>query len=415
MNVYAVRAIYMYEMARTGRTLFQSIVSPVISTSLYFIVFGAAIGSRITQIDGVSYGSFIVPGLIMLMLLTQSVTNASFGIYFPRFVGTIYELLSAPVSPFEIVLGYVGAAATKSLVLGTIILATSWLFVPIHIAHPVWMISFLVLTAVSFSLFGFILGLWADGFEKLQIVPLLILTPLTFLGGTFYSTSVLPPFWRAVTLFNPLVYLISGEELGRIGHVLAHSRADTLEPDRRLRAAGAAINREVDHRDTPDQIFERDIADLRQHAAVGRIIEIVAEHEIAVWRHRVDRRVVEETIIGESEYGVAHAVRQRFAITLYALNRAVFLGREVVDAFVLDRLPIDLQHAVDHLNAVARQADDPFDEIDRIVLRQPEHDDIAALRFGGEQPAGEQPGRERQRIMRIAVSVFRYENMVADE
>jgi ABC-2 type transport system permease protein len=210
MNLYAVRAIYMYEMARTGRTLFQSVVSPVISTSLYFIVFGAAIGSRITQIDGVSYGSFIVPGLIMLMLLTQSVTNASFGIYFPRFVGTIYELLSAPVSSFEIVLGYVGAAATKSIVLGTIILATSFVFVPLHIAHPFWMLTFLVLTAVTFSLFGFILGLWADGFEKLQIVPLLIITPLTFLGGTFYSTSVLPPLWRTVTLFNPLVYLISG-------------------------------------------------------------------------------------------------------------------------------------------------------------------------------------------------------------
>jgi ABC-2 type transport system permease protein len=197
-------------MARTGRTLFQSIVSPVISTSLYFIVFGAAIGSRITQIEGVNYGSFIVPGLIMLMLLTQSVTNAAFGIYFPRFVGTIYEMLSAPVSPFEIVLGYVGAAASKSIILGSIILATSGLFVPIHIAHPAWMVAFLVLTAVSFSLFGFILGLWADNFEKLQIVPLLILTPLTFLGGTFYPTSVLPPFWRAVTLFNPLVYLISG-------------------------------------------------------------------------------------------------------------------------------------------------------------------------------------------------------------
>jgi ABC-2 type transport system permease protein len=210
MNLHAVRAIYMYEMARTGRTLFQSVVSPVISTSLYFIVFGAAIGSRITQIDGVSYGSFIVPGLIMLMLLTQSVTNASFGIYFPRFVGTIYELLSAPVSSFEIVLGYVGAAATKSIVLGCIILATAGLFVPLHIVHPVWMVSFLVLTAVTFSLFGFILGLWADGFEKLQIVPLLIITPLTFLGGTFYSTSVLPPLWRTVTLFNPLVYLISG-------------------------------------------------------------------------------------------------------------------------------------------------------------------------------------------------------------
>ena len=210
MNLYAVRAIYVYEMARTGRTLFQSVVSPVISTSLYFIVFGAAIGSRITQIEGVPYGAFIVPGLIMLMLLTQSVTNASFGIYFPRFVGTIYEILSAPVSPLEIVLGYVGAAATKSIILGSIILATSFLFVPLHIAHPAWMLAFLVLTAVSFSLFGFILGLWADGFEKLQIVPLLIITPLTFLGGTFYSTSVLPPFWRTVTLFNPLVYLISG-------------------------------------------------------------------------------------------------------------------------------------------------------------------------------------------------------------
>jgi ABC-2 type transport system permease protein len=210
MNLYAVRAIYMYEMARTGRTLFQSIVSPVISTSLYFIVFGAAIGSRITQIEGVGYGSFIVPGLIMLMLLTQSVTNAAFGIYFPRFVGTIYEILSAPVSPAEIVLGYVGAAATKSIILGSIILGTSWLFVPIHIAHPAWMVAFLVLTAVSFSLFGFILGLWADNFEKLQVVPLLIITPLTFLGGTFYPTSVLPPFWRTITLFNPLVYLISG-------------------------------------------------------------------------------------------------------------------------------------------------------------------------------------------------------------
>ena len=210
MNFYAVKAIYFYEMARTGRTLFQSIVSPVISTSLYFIVFGAAIGTRITQIEGVNYGSFIVPGLIMLMLLTQSVTNAAFGIYFPRFVGTIYEILSAPVSPFEVVLGYVGAAASKSIILATIILATSGLFVPIQIAHPVWMVAFLVLTAVSFSLFGFILGLWADNFEKLQIVPLLIITPLTFLGGTFYSTSVLPPFWRTITLFNPLLYLISG-------------------------------------------------------------------------------------------------------------------------------------------------------------------------------------------------------------
>jgi ABC-2 type transport system permease protein len=210
MNLYAVQAIYMYEMARTGRTLFQSIVSPVISTSLYFIVFGAAVGSRISQIEGVPYGAFIVPGLIMLTLLTQSVTNAAFGIYFPRFVGTIYEILSAPVSAFEIVLGYVGAAATKSVVLGFIILATAYLFVPVKIEHPVWMLAFLVLTSVSFSLFGFILGLWAEGFERLQIVPLLIITPLTFLGGTFYSTSVLPPFWRTVTLFNPLVYLISG-------------------------------------------------------------------------------------------------------------------------------------------------------------------------------------------------------------
>ena len=210
MNLYGVRAIYMYEMARTGRTLFQSVVSPVISTSLYFIVFGAAIGSRITQIEGVPYGAFIVPGLIMLMLLTQSVTNAAFGIYFPRFVGTIYEILSAPISSLEIVLGYVGAAATKSIVLGLLILPTSVLFVSIHIVHPFWMLAFLFLTALSFSLFGFILGLWADGFEKLQIVPLLIITPLTFLGGTFYSTSVLPPFWRTVTLFNPLVYLISG-------------------------------------------------------------------------------------------------------------------------------------------------------------------------------------------------------------
>ncbi len=210
MNLYGMRAIYVYEMARTGRTIFQSVVAPVISTSLYFIVFGAAIGSRITRIDGVSYGAFIVPGLIMLMLLTQSVTNAAFGIYFPRFVGTIYEILSAPISSFEIVLGYVGAAATKSIALGLIILLTSFLFVPLHIAHPFWMLAFLVLTAVSFSLLGFILGIWAEGFEKLQIVPLLIITPLTFLGGTFYSTSVLPPFWRTVTLFNPLVYLISG-------------------------------------------------------------------------------------------------------------------------------------------------------------------------------------------------------------
>src|SRR5471030_1791172 len=210
MNWQAIRAIYRFEMSRTMRTLWQSIVSPVISTSLYFVVFGAAIGSRITEIEGVSYGSFIVPGLIMLTVLTQSVMNASFGIYFPRFTGTIFEMLSAPISFLEIVLGYVGAAATKSIVLGLIILATSFLFVPLHIAHPIWMLAFLVLTAVTFSLLGFIIGIWADGFEKLQIVPLLLITPLTFLGGTFYSTSVLPPFWQKVTLFNPVVYLISG-------------------------------------------------------------------------------------------------------------------------------------------------------------------------------------------------------------
>jgi ABC-2 type transport system permease protein len=200
----------MFEMARTGRTLMQSIVAPVVSTSLYFVIFGSAIGSRITEMEGVSYGAFIVPGLIMLTVLTQSVANASFGIYFPRWVGTIYELLSAPVSYFEIVLGYVGAAATKSIVLGLIILATSAFFVPIRIAHPFWMLAFLVLSAASFSLFGFILGIWADGFEKLQVVPLLIITPLTFLGGTFYSTSVLPPIWQKIALFNPVVYLISG-------------------------------------------------------------------------------------------------------------------------------------------------------------------------------------------------------------
>jgi ABC-2 type transport system permease protein len=210
VNFYAIRAIYTFEMARTFRTLLQSIVSPVISTSLYFVVFGAAIGSRITAIDGVSYGSFIVPGLIMLMLLTQSISNASFGIFFPKFIGTIYELLSAPVSSIEIVIGYVGAAATKSIILGLIILATAGLFVPLEIAHPLWMLAFLVLTAVTFSLFGFILGIWAEGFEKLQIVPLLIITPLIFLGGSFYSVDMLPPFWQSVTLFNPVVYLISG-------------------------------------------------------------------------------------------------------------------------------------------------------------------------------------------------------------
>ena len=210
MNLRAVQAIYLFEMARTLRTLLQSVVSPVISTSLYFVVFGAAIGSRISEVDGVPYGAFIVPGLIMLSLLTQSISNASFGIYFPRFTGTIYELLSAPVSFAEITLGYVGAAATKSVALGLIILATAALFVPLRIEHPVWMTAFLVLTAVTFSLFGFIIGIWADGFEKLQLVPLLIVTPLTFLGGSFYSIEMLPPFWRNVTLANPVVYLVSG-------------------------------------------------------------------------------------------------------------------------------------------------------------------------------------------------------------
>ena len=210
MNLHAIRAVYTFEMARTWRTLLQSIVSPVISTSLYFVVFGAAIGARISEVDGVAYGAFIVPGLIMLSLLTQSIANASFGIYFPRFTGTIYELLSAPISYVEIVLSYVGAAATKSIILGLIILATAALFVPLRIEHPVWMVLFLVLTAVTFSLFGFIIGIWADGFEQLQFVPLLVITPLTFLGGSFYSIDMLPPFWRAVTLFNPVVYLISG-------------------------------------------------------------------------------------------------------------------------------------------------------------------------------------------------------------
>jgi ABC-2 type transport system permease protein len=210
MNFRAVAAIYTTEMVRTGRTLAQSIVSPVISTALYFVVFGAAIGSRIPHIEGVNYGSFIVPGLIMLTLLTQSVMNASFGIYFPRFIGSIYELLSAPISYLEIALGFVGAAATKSVILGLIILATSVLFVPLHVAHPFWMVGFMVLTAITFSLLGFIIGIWADGFEKLQIVPLLIIQPLTFLGGTFYSIHVLPPLWQKIALINPVLYLVSG-------------------------------------------------------------------------------------------------------------------------------------------------------------------------------------------------------------
>jgi ABC-2 type transport system permease protein len=210
MNVYAIRAIYAFEMARARRTLMQSLVSPVISTALYFVVFGAAIGTRIPHVEGVSYGAFIVPGLVMLSLLTQSISNASFGIYFPKFVGTIYELLSAPVSYFEIVIAYVGAAATKSVILGLVILGTAAFIVPLKIEHPVWMVAFLVLTSVTFCLFGFIIGIWADGFEKLQVIPLLIVTPLTFLGGSFYSINMLPPFWQTVSLFNPVVYLVSG-------------------------------------------------------------------------------------------------------------------------------------------------------------------------------------------------------------
>jgi ABC-2 type transport system permease protein len=210
MNFHAVSAIFQAEMKRFFRTIGQSLISPVMSTVLYFVVFGAAIGSRINEIEGVSYGAFIVPGLIMLSILTQSISNASFGIYFPRFSGTIYEHLSAPVSSFELVMGFVGAAAAKSILIGLIILATSALFVPLQILHPFWMLAFLILTALTFSLFGFIIGLWADGFEKLQIIPLLIITPLAFLGGAFYSLSMLPPVWQTVSMFNPVVYLISG-------------------------------------------------------------------------------------------------------------------------------------------------------------------------------------------------------------
>ena len=210
MNTPAIFAIYKFEMARTFRTLLQSIVSPVVSTSLYFVVFGSAIGSRMTAIHGVSYGAFIVPGLIMLSLLTESISNASFGIYFPKFTGTIYEILSAPISAIEIVLGYVGAAATKSVLIGTIILLTASLFVPLEVLHPGWMVAFLVLTSVTFSMFGFVIGIWADGFEKLQFVPLLVVAPLTFLGGSFYSIDMLPPAWRTITLFNPVVYLVGG-------------------------------------------------------------------------------------------------------------------------------------------------------------------------------------------------------------
>ncbi|HEY9133369.1 MAG TPA: ABC transporter permease, partial [Dyella sp.] len=210
MNVYGVAAIYRFEMARTFRTLMQSIASPVLSTSLYFVVFGAAIGSRMGHIDGVSYGAFIIPGLIMLSLLNESISNASFGIYMPKWAGTIYELLSAPVSYIEVVLGYVGAAATKSMILGLLILVTARVFVPYEIAHPVWMLCFLLLTSVTFSMFGFIIGLWADDFQKLQVIPLMVVTPLTFLGGSFYSIKMLPPIWQKITLFNPVVYLING-------------------------------------------------------------------------------------------------------------------------------------------------------------------------------------------------------------
>lgn len=210
MNILGIRAIYAFEMARTLRTIGQSIASPVISTVLYFIVFGSAIGSRIEAIDGIPYGAFIVPGLIMLTVLAQSVSNASFGIYFPRFTGTIYEILSAPLSFVEVVIGYVGAAATKSIMIGVIVLLTAWFFVPLHIAHPLWMAFFLIMTSLTFSLLGFIIGIWADGFEKLQLIPLLIITPLTFLGGTFYSIHMLPSFWYQVSLMNPVVYLVSG-------------------------------------------------------------------------------------------------------------------------------------------------------------------------------------------------------------
>ncbi|WP_141735180.1 ABC transporter permease [Oligoflexus tunisiensis] len=218
MNFYAIRAIYAFEMARFFRTIFQSIATPVISTSLYFIVFGSAIGSRIAEVDGISYAAFIVPGLIMLSVLTESVSNASFGIYMPKYSGTIYEILSAPISAMEIVCGYVGAAASKSIILGTVILITARLFVDFTILHPIWMLAFLVLTSVTFSLFGFIIGIWADGFEKLQVVPTLIITPLTFLGGSFYSISMLPPLWQKVTLFNPVVYLVSGFRWSFYGH-----------------------------------------------------------------------------------------------------------------------------------------------------------------------------------------------------
>ena len=227
MNWYAIRAIYRFEMARTLRTLAQSIIAPVISTSLYFVVFGAAIGSRMGDIDGISYGAFIIPGLVMLSLLNESISNSAFGIYMPKWSGTIYELLSAPVNWVEVLLGYVGAAATKSLLVATLILATARLFVPYEIAHPVWMVGFLVLTAVTFCLFGFIIGLWADSFQKLQVIPLLVITPLTFLGGAFYSINMLPPLWQTVSLFNPVVYLISGLRWAFYGQADVHIAVST--------------------------------------------------------------------------------------------------------------------------------------------------------------------------------------------
>ena len=227
INIHGIRAIYRFEIARTLRTITQSVIAPVLTTSLYFIVFGTAIGSRMGDIDSVSYGAFIIPGLVMLSLLNESISNASFGIYMPKWSGTIYELLSAPVSWFEVLLGYVGAAATKSMVLGFLILGTARLFVPYHIAHPVWMLGFLVLTAVTFSLFGFIIGLWADNFQKLQVVPMLVVTPLTFLGGAFYSISMLPPLWQTLSLFNPVVYLISGFRWSFYGQADVHIAVST--------------------------------------------------------------------------------------------------------------------------------------------------------------------------------------------
>ena len=227
LNVHGIRAIYRFEIARTLRTITQSVIAPVLTTSLYFIVFGTAIGSRMGDIDNVSYGAFIIPGLVMLSLLNESISNASFGIYMPKWSGTIYELLSAPVSWFEVLLGYVGAAATKSMVLGLLILATARLFVPYEIAHPGWMLGFLVLTAVTFSLFGFIIGLWADNFQKLQVVPMLIVTPLTFLGGAFYSINMLPPVWQTLSLFNPVVYLISGFRWSFYGQADVHIAVST--------------------------------------------------------------------------------------------------------------------------------------------------------------------------------------------